>query len=106
MNHAADRATSCAVHPVWRDDVESIVKHSTDGRPCIDQRVVPVEQDGARWLQALRPGHVPPRPALRKRKTPRGRRRAVRPTLPSPHPPGPSIFDDRLSQTRWHWWGG
>src|SRR5882724_7996750 len=63
---------------------ESIVIAFDDGRPCIDQRVVPVEQDGARWLPALRPGHVTPSVALAMRASSAPWAPAVGANVPSP----------------------
>src|SRR6516162_423093 len=62
-----------------------------DGGPGIDQRVVPVEQDGAWRPKTRRPRHVTDSPEVAKRTYSSRRRRAVGPTLPSPTG-SPSIF--------------
>src|SRR6266545_3049846 len=63
---------------------EGIVIALDDGRPSIDQRVVPIEQDGARRLETLRSAHVTASPSAAKRTYSSRSRRAVGPTLPSP----------------------
>src|SRR5436190_1144543 len=71
--------------------VEGVVIALDDGRPGIDQGVVPVEQDRPRPLDIGRPAHVTASPSEAKRTYSSRRRRAVGPTLPSPTL-SPSIF--------------
>src|SRR5262249_24822888 len=70
---------------------ESIAIAFDDGRPGVDQRVVPVEQDGPWWSEIGQPAHVTVSPSAAKRTYSSRRRRAVGPTLPSPTA-SPSIF--------------
>src|SRR5690242_20650201 len=55
-----------------------------DGRPSVDQRVVPVEQDRTRWFRHSRVRQVTASPVSANRTYSSRRRRATGPTLPSP----------------------
>src|SRR5689334_5559892 len=70
---------------------ERIVVALDDGRPGVDQGVVPVEQDGLGPVEVRRPGHVTGSPSAAKRTYSSRSRRAVDPTVPSPTF-SPSIF--------------
>src|SRR5580704_2731037 len=94
--NVAQRTVRAAAHfecSPWRlaERRESVMVALDDGRPGIDQRVVPVEQDGARRPQAGRQRHVTASPDAAKRTYSSRSRRAVGPTLPSPTG-SPSIF--------------
>src|SRR5258708_36919668 len=62
-----------------------------NGRPGVDQRVVPVEQDGARPAESVGQAHVTASPVAAKRTYSSRSRRPVGPGLPSPTF-SPSIF--------------
>src|SRR5260221_627023 len=77
-------------HSVIRGNSRAVQGHEgiaiafDNGRPGIDQRVVPIEQDGAWPGKPVRQAHVTLSPADAKRTYPSRNRRAVGPGLPSP----------------------
>src|SRR5262245_33410947 len=92
----AQRAVGTVAHLIGRprhqpEGRERVAIAFDDGRPGIHQRVVPVEQDSARWLEARRQPHVTASPEAANRTYSSRSRRAVDPTLPLPTA-SPSIF--------------